>query len=151
MAQTEPKRSEQLREALLEFGITPEDIQEFKNSKAQADLIIARDRIKQLAHRDDGTSVLAPAGIDVAAQLLVFAQAHDEEVFSVDGENVNAEALIAELFNHINAVQLFGETEGVSAENLEAEPELTDPEDLVDEEKVKRLTAAMRSQINKFS
>lgn len=146
---TEEQKAANALEALQFFGLTPDDITAFKDQRAQANLVLAKDRIRTLAQRD-GKQLLAPAGIDVAAQLLLFAQENDEQLFSVEGSEsqVNAEALLTELFNHINAVQLFGESGDFSTEDLEVPDPAAEP--TVDENRLARMTGLAKRAMNNF-
>ena len=116
-------------EMLAEHGLSVDDLQALpelltsaKQAKQSAQLIQARDTIKEFATREDGQIVLAPAGIEIGAQLLVFAQDHAELQFSVEGENKTPADLLQALFSHIEAVQVFGESDGPSADDIQGTP-----------------------------
>lgn len=142
-------------EMLGEHGLTVEDLQALpellnsaKEAKRNAQLIQARDTIKEFATREDGAVVLAPAGIEVGAQLLVFAQDNAELQFSVEGENKTPVELLEALFSHIEAVQIFGESAGVSASDIEGTPPApanTEDTEVMDEGRVNSIVERMKA------
>jgi hypothetical protein len=123
---TEQEKQALFAEMLQNYGLTPEELADVPSmvdaaraAKAQARLTTARESVRKMADRGDGQTVLAPAGVEAAAHLLVFAQENAELQFSIEGESKNPEQLLEELFSHLTAVQLFGESSGVSADAID--------------------------------
>ena len=149
-----------LAEALAEFGLTPEDlaalpalIKTSQEAKQEARRIQAREHIKTLT-TVNGATVLAPAGIEAAAQLYMFSQDQgDDLLFSVEGSEtqINAASLLEEVFKHVQAVQVFGQADLGEGANIEAlqtpEPPALDETVKVDEARVASIVSRIKSKL----
>lgn len=152
---TDQEKQALFAEMLQEYGLNPDElaaipaiVADAKAAKTSARLISARDTIRKMADRGDGQTVLAPAGVESAAQLLVFAQDNAELQFSVDGENKTPEQLLEELFSHLTAVQLFGESGGSASDAIDPPAhEATDPDDALDTDRVGGIVDRMRASL----
>lgn len=160
-----------LAEALQEYGLTPEDLKALPDlihraefAERQGRLNAARDRIRKLVTNDQGKTVLTSTGVEAAAQLLVFSQDHADEdlVFSVEGvtdeegkaKSLDIDALFGELFSSIEAVQVFGQTPGVPADQIEPNiPEGVEGDESagLDEDRVSRIAARIKGQLKQGS
>lgn len=139
-----------LQAALEKFGLKPEDLQMLpaliasaEKDKRDARLITARAKVQEFATGEDGKVRLTGPALEAAAQLYAYGTENDTLEFGDGDDKASLTGLVEKLIRGVEAIQVFGESAGVSAEHIQGVVPVIKPDETVNADRV----AALKSRI----
>ena len=149
--------NEILSKALAEYGLTPDDLRSLPGliasteaEKRRARLTTAQGDVARFSADGNGNTFLTGRALEAAAQLYAFGQDHAELEFGEGEDKTNPAGLVERLLKGLGALQVFGETPGPSADQIEgAVPEVQGSEAKVDEDRVASLRSRIKANLKR--